>query len=117
MEVCDPFSGLVKLWLALLLQVIDLLKPVEKELLSQKLVQLERNLDPGFNTLNWNSLGVPEFTTVTNKAINEFQTLIAQVQKSSSMIEKVVHQIANTRVIPPHTEQTDVMDLQVGFQG
>lgn len=59
---------------------------------------------------------MPEFVAATNKAINEFQTLIAQVQKSSSMIEKVVHQVANTRVIPPPAAEGDIMDLQEFFE-
>jgi len=45
-------------------QVIGQLAPIEKELLTKKLEELESCLHPGFNILNWNSLGIPEFIQV-----------------------------------------------------
>ena len=43
-------------------------------------------LGPGYTPLNWNSLGIPEFVETCNNAINEFQSLVNQVQKNSSII-------------------------------
>lgn len=45
-------------------QVIGQLTPTEKELMVKKLEELEASLLPGFNILNWNSLGIMEFIQV-----------------------------------------------------
>lgn len=54
-------------------EVIGQLLPIEKELMKRKLEELEGSLQPGFTILNWNSLGIPEFITACQKAINTFQ--------------------------------------------
>jgi dynein heavy chain len=54
-------------------EATDQLSRVEQSLLSRKLAELGNALQPGFTTLNWNSLGIPEFVTACNKAINTFQ--------------------------------------------
>lgn len=84
--------------------------------MSQKMLQLEAALGPGFSPLNWNSLGIPDFIASCNKAINEFQSLVNQVQKNSSIIEKVIHNIANAKLVvePPASE--DIMDLQEFYE-
>lgn len=48
------------------------------------------------------------------QAVNEFQSLVSQVQKSSSMVEKVVYNIINANLVkdPGSTGRQDVMDLQ-----
>ncbi|GMH41526.1 hypothetical protein BSKO_09436 [Bryopsis sp. KO-2023] len=97
-------------------QVISQLSQVETTLMQQKLQQLEIALDPGFSPLNWNSLGIPDFITSCNKAINEFQSLGNQVQKNSSIIEKVVHSIANGKIATEPPESEDVMDLQEFYE-
>ncbi len=48
-------------------QVTEQLSGVERELLSARLAQLHHALDAGFNPLNWNSLGIPEFIAACNK--------------------------------------------------
>lgn len=78
--------------------VIGQLLPIECELMKRKLVELESSLQPGFTILNWNSLGIPEFITACNKAINTFQQVVKQVQKNSGIIEQVVYAIAGAQV-------------------
>ena len=52
------------------------------------------------------------------QAITEFQSLMNQVQKSSSIIEKVVHAIANARIVqePSNLDSRDIMDLQEFYE-
>ena len=69
--------------------VIDQLNDIEKSLLSVRITELESVLDPGFSRLNWNSLGVQDFVASAEKSINEFSSLVNQVQKNSSIIDKV----------------------------
>jgi hypothetical protein len=95
----------VPMWTTLgALQVIGQLTTVEKQLMAVKLQELERSLDPGFSPLNWNSLAIPEFIAGCNKAITEFQSLVNQVQKNSSIIEQVINNIVNSAIVlPPPT--------------
>ena len=53
-------------------------------------------------------------TNVRLQAVNEFQSLVSQVQKSSSMVEKVVYSIIKASLVKdPAVQGTpDVMDLQ-----
>ena len=48
------------------------------------------------------------------QAVNEFQSLVSQVQKSSSMVEKVVYSIMTSNLVrdPAMHGSHDVMDLQ-----
>jgi len=48
------------------------------------------------------------------QAVNEFQSMVTQVQKSSSMVEKVVYSIMTSSLIkdPALQGNQDVMDLQ-----
>lgn len=48
------------------------------------------------------------------QAVNEFQSLVSQVQKSSSMVEKVVYSIMTSNLVrdPAMHGSQDVMDLQ-----
>ena len=52
--------------------------------------------------------------TVILQAVNEFQSLVSQVQKSSSMVEKVVYSIMTSSLVkdPAVQGHQDVMDLQ-----
>ncbi|CAD7701503.1 unnamed protein product, partial [Ostreobium quekettii] len=97
-------------------QVLSMLTPVERSLMSQKLRQLELVLGPGFSPLNWNSLGISDFVASCNKKINEFQSLVNQVQKNSSIIEKVVTGIANAKIVTEPPEDDEVMDLQEFYE-
>ena len=43
-------------------------------------------LKPGLESLNWNSLGIPDFIKKCEHEINKFQSLVNQIQKNASMI-------------------------------
>ena len=51
---------------------------------------------------------------VALQAVNEFQSLVSQVQKSSSMVEKVVYSIMAANLIkdPAVQGSREIMDLQ-----
>ena len=53
-------------------------------------------------------------TRMCLQAVNEFQSLVSQVQKSSSMVEKVVYSIMTASLVkdPALHGSADVMDLQ-----
>jgi len=92
---------------------IAALTPVEKSLLAKRLVKLEKVLNPGFSPLNWNSLGIPDFVAMANKAIGEFNSLVNQVQKNSSIIDLVVQTIATAAtVVDPCVPRGDVVEIQ-----
>ncbi|KAK9868729.1 hypothetical protein WJX84_008574 [Apatococcus fuscideae] len=95
-------------------QVVENLTPVERELLNEHLLKLRHALDPGFAYLNWTSLGVLDFVAAATKAVNEFQTLLTQVQKSAGLVEKTVQAIAQAQILkePPGQQAGDVPNLQ-----
>jgi hypothetical protein len=79
------------------------LTEVERELLSEKLAELKRSLNPGFKVLNWMSLGILEFVQNCDRAINEFSALVGLVRKNSGIVAGVVAEIASTTALvePP----------------
>lgn len=84
--------------------------------MKKKVQRLEMTLGPGFSPLNWNSLGIPDFIASCNKAVNKFQSLVNQVQKNSSIMEKVVHNIANAKIVTEPSLSGDVLDLQEFYE-
>lgn len=81
------------------MQVVGSLTPVEVSLLSAKLAELERCLEPGLARLNWNNRGINAFVAITTKAIEEFQALHHSVQKNSAIIEKLVAGLAAAKLV------------------
>ena len=96
--------------------VLDMLTAAEKKLLATRATKLERALDPGFNVLNWSSLGIPDFVTSCTKATNEFLQLVNQVQKNSTMIQQVVNDISEVHLVVEPPAGDDVMDLQEFYE-
>eukprot|EP00899_Mesostigma_viride_P018540 jgi/Mesvir1/26688/Mv20468-RA.1 len=92
---------------------INMLNPVESALLAVRRKELEKVLNAGFSPLNWNSLGIPDFIASCMKAINEFASLVHQVQKNASIIDKVVRAIAAAEIVrePERDSGTEIMDL------
>lgn len=80
-------------------QIVGSLSPVDVSLLSTKLADLERCLEPGLLRLNWNNRGIDAFVAATNKAIEEFQSLHHSVQKNSAIVEKVVACLATAKLV------------------
>ena len=99
-------------------QIKSSLTKVENELLKERLAALDQVLTPGFRSLNWNSLGIPDFLTLCNKAMNEFNSLLHQVHKNSSIIEGVVSSIEDQDLISEETfgKNKEVIDLQEFYE-
>lgn len=93
-------------------EAVESVPQTELELLKPILKDLESSLDAGFHVLNWNSLGIADFTQQCRKAINEFNTRIGQVLKNKRDIEALVQAIASTRMLP-EVDTTTVPTLQV----
>lgn len=100
--------------LVLYYQAIKAVPETEEELLSKLLQELEASLDPGFNVLNWNSLGISDFNHQCRKAINEFNTRVGQVLKNKRDIEALVASISNATLVP-ESETSEVPTLQERF--
>lgn len=81
------------------LQVTGSLAPVEVSLLSAKLADLERCLEPGLVRLNWNNRGIDAFVATTTKAIQDFQALHSSVKKNSAIVEKLVSGLAAAKLV------------------
>uniref|UniRef100_A0A6S8LSH1 AAA+ ATPase domain-containing protein n=1 Tax=Dunaliella tertiolecta TaxID=3047 RepID=A0A6S8LSH1_DUNTE len=97
-------------------EVIEQLSPIERELMAKKLSELESCLHAGFHTLNWNSLGIPEFIQACRRAINSFQQVVKQVQKNSGIIEQVVHAITGANIVCEPPANAEIMDLQEFYE-
>ena len=84
--------------------VINSLTPVETELLRDRIAELRADLSRGEDLLNWNSLSIPEFTGTCLKSINNFQTIVKQIQKNAATIKQVVDAIGSTELLlrPTH---------------
>ena len=87
------------------------LSEVERELLSEKLAELKRSLNPGFKVLNWMSLGVLEFVQNCDRAINGFAALVRLVRKNSGIVAGVVAEIASTTALVEPPAGEDTMDF------
>lgn len=86
--------------LALYYDAMSSVPSSEAELLQPIVKELESSLEPGFHVLNWNSLGIADFTQQCRKAINEFNTRVGQALKSKRDIEALVTSIASAELLP-----------------
>ncbi|WIA10356.1 hypothetical protein OEZ85_010548 [Tetradesmus obliquus] len=102
--------------LELYYKVTGALSPVEASLLSTRLQDLERCLEPGLVRLNWNNRGIDAFVASTSKAIQEFQGLHHSVQKNSAIVEKLVSGLAAAKLVADLPEGADVMELQEFYE-
>ena len=92
---------------------LGVLSTAERSLLTQHIENLKAVTKPGFETLNWNSLGIEDFIQTCRNGIGDFQSIATQVQKTSDYVEGVVHNIGNAvLVVPPSSEDGDVLDIQ-----
>ncbi|PRP82215.1 dynein-1-alpha heavy chain, flagellar inner arm I1 complex, partial [Planoprotostelium fungivorum] len=88
--------------------VLQKISPAEWPLLTPILNELNTVLRPGFESLNWNSLGIPDFIKRCDQEISKFQSIVNQIQKNASMIGGVVESIANAILIPYLNTRTDI---------
>ena len=92
--------------------ILDILDPIERKLLSSQITDLKRAMSPGLTRLNWNSLGIAEFTVKCNQEINKFSSLVNQIRKNSSNIEHVIAAISSSMLIK-EPEENDIQDAFV----
>jgi dynein heavy chain len=60
---------------------------------------LQTSLKPGFNPLNWNSLNIPLYVDRSNKALEEFRSLVQRVGKCVHTIEAAVADIESANLV------------------
>lgn len=97
--------------LALYYRALAGVPPTEQELLAPMCAELEASLEPGLTVLNWNSLGISDFAQQCHKAVNEFNTRVAQVLKNKHEIEVLVAGMSQANLMPT-AETAQVPTLQ-----
>lgn len=112
-HTCRRVEGLQHM-LNMYYEAVESVPQTELQLLTPILKDLESSLDAGFQVLNWNSLGIADFTQQCRKAINEFNTRIGQVLKNKRDIEALVQSIAMADIVPDD-DALHVPTLQVCF--
>ena len=90
---------------------VDRLSEMERSLFSEKLRELRAVLEPGYNPLNWMSLGILEFVETCDFAINEFSSLVNQVQKTAGVVAAAVNDISTASVVVEPPAGDEVLDL------
>jgi|LauGreDrversion4_2_1035121.scaffolds.fasta_scaffold1882461_1 dynein heavy chain len=75
------------------------LSEIEKKLLWKKIFDISRALEPGHESLNLSSLGIPEYIDNCMRAINEFRETKKKIEKSASMIKDIVHDIEEAQIL------------------
>jgi dynein heavy chain, axonemal len=91
----------LKVMLAHYHSVVASLTTAECELLNGKMRELEDTIRFGFDPLNWNSLAIKDYIERCTRHINEFSTMLKQVQMSAGNIESVVVAIMNANLVDP----------------
>lgn len=109
--MCRRVDGLQHM-LNMYYEAVESVPQTELLLLTPILKDLESSLDAGFQVLNWNSLGIADFTQQCRKAINEFNTRIGQVLKNKRDIEALVQAISFAQIVPDD-DALNVPTLQV----
>eukprot|EP00892_Ulva_mutabilis_P000669 jgi/Ulvmu1/10602/UM065_0058.1 len=96
----------LELMLALYYSAMKSVPSSEAQILQPIVKELESSLEPGFHVLNWNSLGISDFTQQCRKAINEFNTRVGQALKNMRDIEVLVASIASAELLPDVDDST-----------
>lgn len=80
-------------------EAVHTLSEIEKKLLEEQIRKLNRTLEPGHESLNLSSLGIPDFIENCMLAINAFRDIKKKVRKSSGMIEDIVKSIEDAQIL------------------
>jgi dynein heavy chain, axonemal len=89
------------------------LKKVERMLLKNHIKRLDKALEPGINSLNWNSLGIHEFISKCRQAISKFKDTKGNVTSDIDTIEQKVKKIEEVILIKDFEwERKQPMDLR-----
>ena len=100
-EKYHDFVENLKSMLAKYHETLAVVEPPERAILGDHIAQLEAAIEPGWKTLNWNSLGIKEYINKALGAIGEFHAMSKEIHKNSSHIAQVVHQISTTWLVDP----------------
>jgi dynein heavy chain len=87
-------------------EAVHSLSEIEKKLLEQQIRKLNRALEPGHESLNLSSLGIPDFIEICMRAINEFRDVKKKVGKSAGMIEDIVKSIEDSHILKEYDFET-----------
>ncbi len=75
------------------------LSTVELNVLANPLANLHKEIMPGFNILNWNSLNIPLFISKAIKALEKFRNTVRRVRKSTDVIAGTIKHISETNLV------------------
>ena len=100
-EKYHDFVENLKLMLAKYHETLAAVESPERAILGEHIAQLEVAIEPGWKTLNWNSLGVKEYINKALAAIGEFNAKSKEIHKNSAHISQVVSQISTTWLVDP----------------
>lgn len=74
-------------------EAVETLTDVEKILFKSEINKLNMHLQPGYDSLNLSSLGIPNFIKKAQDAIGAFREIKKKVQGYSGTIEEFVQKI------------------------
>lgn len=78
---------------------INTLSDIDRKLLEERIREVNRQLEPGCDSYNLCSLGIPDFIDECIKRINEFRDVKKNVNKNASMIEDIIHSIEDAQIL------------------
>ena len=67
---------------------------------------MNSKLEPGHESLNLSSLGIPDFIESCHKGITEFKDVKKKVRKSTNMIEDIVRSIEEAQILREYDFET-----------
>lgn len=94
-DLCEKLNAMLSNYS----EVVNRLSDIEKKLLEKRILDLQSELDAGFDPLNWNALGIPDFIAYCDKAITTFDTTVTHVLKNSLLIQQVVNDIRDAQLV------------------
>ncbi|KAH7817501.1 dynein haevy chain 5, inner dynein arm 1 alpha [Monocercomonoides exilis] len=98
-------------------RAVDSIRPIEKDLLTQRIRQLLVVLQPGLVTFNWNSLGLDEFIQEAMTEIDQFQSVITHAHDNEDAIHTVIDRIARAKLFTLPDYPASSVDLNVPVGG
>ena len=79
--------------------ILSILSPIEKQVLSAHINELNTVIKVGFYPLNWTSQRIPAYIEDLDLALVRFGSVVSQLHKNAAMIEDVVTAISNTVLV------------------
>jgi dynein heavy chain len=80
-------------------QEISKLSAVELNVLARPIADLHKDLMPGFNILNWNSLNIPLFIQKSFKSLEAFRNTVLRIRKSTEVIDETIRRIRDAQLV------------------